>query len=88
MVQQAHRNVLHQLVLMDPYDDKHREGICAANDRTRTEAWVLKQCKICFTMWLKEQNILSEGSYDDESTTTTTISHNSIMRLFNCQISR
>lgn len=68
MVQQGHHDVLHQLVLMDPYIDKHLEEIRVAKDRTRMEAWVQKQHKISFTAWLKEQNIPSGGS-DDESTT-------------------
>jgi hypothetical protein len=40
MVQEAHHNVLNQLVVMEPYIDKHLEEIHTADDRQRMEAWV------------------------------------------------
>ena len=39
-VQEAHHSVLNQLVVMEPYVDKHLEEIRAAHDGQRTEAWV------------------------------------------------
>ena len=39
-VQEAHHSILNQLVVMEPYVDKHLEEIRAAHDRERTEAWV------------------------------------------------
>ena len=41
-VQEAHHSVLNQLVVMEPYVDKHLEEIHAAHGRQRTEAWVQK----------------------------------------------
>jgi hypothetical protein len=42
MIQQAHHNILHQLVVMETYVDKHLEEIHAAHDGQRSEAWVQK----------------------------------------------
>jgi hypothetical protein len=53
-VQEAHHSVLHQLVVMEPYVEKHLEEIRAAHDGQRTEAWVQKQHKISFTAWIKD----------------------------------
>jgi hypothetical protein len=38
MVQEAHHNVLNQLVIMEPYVEKHLEEIHAAHDGQCTEA--------------------------------------------------
>jgi hypothetical protein len=54
MVQEAHHNVLNQLVVMEPYVDKHLEEIRAAYDGQHTEAWVQKQYMISFMTWIKE----------------------------------
>ena len=40
MVQEAHHSVLNQLVVMEPYVDKHLEEIHATHDGQRMEAWV------------------------------------------------
>jgi hypothetical protein len=40
MVQEAHHSILNQLVVMEPYVDKHLEEICAAHDGQRMEAWI------------------------------------------------
>ena len=40
MVQEAHHSILNQLVVMEPYVEKHLEEICATHDGQRTEAWV------------------------------------------------
>jgi hypothetical protein len=53
-VQEAHHSVLNQLVVMEPYVEKHLEEIRVAHDRQRTEAWVQKQHKISFTAWIKD----------------------------------
>ena len=42
MVQQAHYNILHQLVVMETYVEKHLDEIHVAHDRQRTKAWVQK----------------------------------------------
>ena len=39
MVQEAHHSILNQLVVMEPYVDKHLEEIYAAHDGQRMEAW-------------------------------------------------
>jgi hypothetical protein len=39
-VEQAHYSILHQLVSMEKYVEKHMEEIRVAHDGTRTEAWV------------------------------------------------
>ena len=54
MVQEAHHSVLNQLVVMEPYVDKHLEEIRAAHAGQRTEAWVQKQHKSSFMTWIKE----------------------------------
>ena len=61
MVQEAHHSVLNQLVVMEPYVDKHLEEIHAAHDGPRTEAWVQKQHKISFMAWIKEQQHIPHG---------------------------
>jgi hypothetical protein len=40
MVQEAHHSVLNQLVVVEPYVDKHLEEISVTHDRQRMEAWV------------------------------------------------
>jgi nitrogen regulatory protein PII len=40
MVRQAHYRILHQLVVMETYVEKHLDKIYAAHDGQRTEAWV------------------------------------------------
>ena len=45
MVQEAHHSILNQLVVMEPYVDKHLEEIYAAHDGQHMEAWVQKQHK-------------------------------------------
>ena len=42
MMQEAHHSILNQLVVMEPYVDKHLEEIRAAHDGQRMEAWVQK----------------------------------------------
>jgi hypothetical protein len=39
MVQEAHYNILHQLVSMEKYVEKHMEEIRGTHDGQRTEAW-------------------------------------------------
>jgi hypothetical protein len=53
-VQEAHHSILNQLVVMEPYVDKHLEEIRAAHDGQRMEAWIQKQHKISFATWIKE----------------------------------
>jgi hypothetical protein len=76
MVQQAHYNVLHQLVVMETYVEKHLEDIYAAHDRQRTEAWVQKQHKSNFMVWLKEQDI-PHGESDEPETVARLVSGSS-----------
>ena len=42
MVKQAHHSVLHQLVVLETYVEKHLDEICAAHDGQHIEAWVQK----------------------------------------------
>jgi hypothetical protein len=56
-VEQAHYNILHQLVSMDKNIEKHLEEIRTAHDGKRTEAWVQKEHKSNFMEWIKEQQI-------------------------------
>ena len=65
MVQEAHHSVLNQLVVMEPYVDKHLEEIHAAHDGQRTEAWVQIQHKISFTTWIKEMQGIPRGESDE-----------------------
>jgi hypothetical protein len=53
-VEQAHYSILHQLVSMDKYVEKHLEEICTAHDGKRMEAWVRKEHKSSFMEWIKE----------------------------------
>ena len=53
IVQEAHHNALNQLVVMEKWVDKHLEEIRRVCDG-RTEAWVQRQHKINFTMWIKK----------------------------------
>lgn len=57
MVQEAHYSILHQLVSMEKYVEKHLEEIRAAHDGQRMEAWVQNHHKKSFIGWLKEQDI-------------------------------
>jgi hypothetical protein len=41
-VEQAHYIILHQVVSMDKYVEKHLEEIRTAHDGKRTKAWVQK----------------------------------------------
>jgi hypothetical protein len=65
MVQEAHHNILNQLVVMVPYVDKHLEEICAAHDEQCMEAWVQKQHKIRFMTWIKELQDIPRGESDE-----------------------
>ena len=56
MVQEAHHNALNQLVVMEKWVDKHLEEIRRGRDGC-TEAWVQRQHKINFMMWIKQQGI-------------------------------
>jgi hypothetical protein len=40
IIQQVHHNILHQLVVMETYIDKHLEEIRATHDGQRSKAWV------------------------------------------------
>jgi hypothetical protein len=42
IIQQVHHSILHQLVVMETYIDKHLEEIHATHDGQRSEAWVQK----------------------------------------------
>ena len=66
MVKQAHHSVLHQLVVMEPYTEKHLEEISTAHGACM-EVWVHYKHKISFTAWLKEQAIPHGESDDDET---------------------
>ena len=44
-------------MVMERYVDKHLEETRATHDGDRMEKWVKKQHKICFTAWIKEQDI-------------------------------
>jgi hypothetical protein len=68
-VEQAHYSILHQLVSMEKYIEKHLEEIRAAHDRTRTEAWVQNHHKSSFIDWLKDQHIPLEGCPDEDTET-------------------
>ena len=64
-VQEVHHNVLNQLVVMEPYVDKHLEEIYAAHDGQRMEAWVQKQHKISFMTWIKELQDIPRGEFNE-----------------------
>jgi hypothetical protein len=68
-VEQAHYTILHQLVSMDKYVEKHLEEIHARHDRQRTEDWVQNHHKSTFIDWLKEQHIPLEGCPDEDTET-------------------
>ena len=65
MVKEAHHNVLNQLVVMEPFVDKNLEEIHATCDGQRTEAWVQKQHKAKFTVWIKELQDIPHGDSDE-----------------------
>jgi hypothetical protein len=69
MIQEAHYNICHHLVVMETYVKKHMEELRAAHDGQRTEAWVQKEHKRTFIDWLKMVDI-PQGEADDESTDT------------------
>jgi hypothetical protein len=69
MIQEAHYNICHHLVVMETYIEKHMEELRATHDGQRTEAWVQKEHKRTFTNWLKTVDI-PQGEADDESTDT------------------
>jgi hypothetical protein len=60
-MRQAHHSVLHRLVFLEPYIEKQMNEISAASDG-HIEEWVLKQHKLCFTTWMKDQNIPNRES--------------------------
>jgi hypothetical protein len=41
-VQEAHHSILNQLVVTEPYVDKHLEEICSTHDGQSMEAWIQK----------------------------------------------
>jgi hypothetical protein len=57
MIQEAHYNICHHLVVMETYVEKHMEELRAARDGQCTEAWVQKEHKRTFTDWLKKVDI-------------------------------
>ena len=65
MVQEAHHSVLNQLVVIEPYVDRHLEEIRTAHDRHRMEACVQKQHKTSFTAWIKELRDIPHGESDE-----------------------
>jgi hypothetical protein len=69
MIQEAHYNICHHLVVMETYIEKHMEELHATHDGQHTEAWVQKEHKRTFTDWLKTVDI-PQGEADDESTDT------------------
>ena len=64
MLQEAHHNALTQLVVMDKWVEKHVEELWSGRDGC-TEAWVQRQHKINFTMWIKHQGIPRYGESDE-----------------------
>ena len=64
MLQEAHHNALNQLVVMEMWVDKHMEEIRRGREG-RTEAWVQRQHKINFMMWIKQQGIPLYGEFDE-----------------------
>ena len=64
MVQEAHHNALNQLVVKDKWVEKHLEELRRGRDG-RIEAWVQRQHKINFTMWIKQQGIPPYGESDE-----------------------
>jgi hypothetical protein len=69
MIQEAHYNIYHHLVVMKTYIEKYMEELCATYDGQCTEAWVQKEHKRTFTDWLKMVDI-PLGEANDESTNT------------------
>jgi hypothetical protein len=65
MVQDAHHSALNQLVVMDKWVEQHLEEIPCAHDGVCMEAWVQRQHKISFMMWIKQQGIPPYGETDE-----------------------
>jgi hypothetical protein len=53
-VREAYFNIMHQLVVMRPYVEKHLHEL---REWIRDEALIMKQHKLHFTAWLKDLNI-------------------------------
>jgi hypothetical protein len=61
-VREAHFSIMHQLVVMRPYIEKHLQELCGKN---QDEDLVMKQHKLHFTTWLKNLN-LPVGEIEEE----------------------
>jgi len=64
MVQEAHHNVLNQLVVMETWVEKHLDEIRQARDG-RSDAWVMRQHRIKFTTWIQQQGIPPYGETNE-----------------------
>jgi hypothetical protein len=51
---EAHFNIMHQLVVMRPYIEKHWQEL---HGRIQDEPFIMKQHKLHFTTWLKDLNL-------------------------------
>jgi hypothetical protein len=61
-VREAHFSIMHQLVVMRPYIEKHLQELRGKN---QDEDLVMKQHKLHFTTWLKNLN-LPVGEIEEE----------------------
>jgi hypothetical protein len=60
----AHFSIMHQLVVMGPYVEKHLQEL---REKIQDEALIMKQHKLHFTAWLKDLNLLV-GETSEEKT--------------------
>jgi hypothetical protein len=61
---EAHFSVMHQLVVMRPYVEKHLKEL---RDKNQNKVLIMKQHKLHFTTWLKDLN-LPVGEIEEEKT--------------------
>jgi hypothetical protein len=59
LVSGAHFSVLQQLMIAEPYIDEHLSELRRDNI-DRTDAWIMKEHRCVFTIWLMDKDIPTE----------------------------
>jgi hypothetical protein len=56
-LREVHFSILHQLEIATPYIEQHLQQLREENEGC-PDSWIMKEHKCCFTVWLKDQNLL------------------------------
>jgi hypothetical protein len=63
---EAHHNILHQLLIMEPFIQQHIIELCEQNSR-HMDDWVMKQHKQWFNTWLMVDDIPHEETIKEQT---------------------